>query len=81
MSTINHGGEQIINIVYENIARLCKERGTTVKALERELGFGENTIYKWKNSVPGADKLKLVADHFGVTIDELLKEESVEEEK
>jgi hypothetical protein len=58
---------------------LCNKNGTTIKALERELKFGENTIYKWKTSVPGLDKIKAVADHFGVTVDDLLKEEGKEQ--
>ena len=53
----------------EKIENLCKNKGITVTALERELGFGRCTILKWKKSSPGVDKLKKVADYFGVSIE------------
>ena len=58
-----------------NIKRLCKEKNTTIFALEKAVGLGENTVYKWAKSSPSVEKLKKVADYFGVTVDELLKEE------
>lgn len=56
----------------ERIKELCKKRSISVSRLEEELGFPSNTIYQWKNRVPGTEKLGLVADYFGVTIDYLL---------
>lgn len=38
-------------------------------ALERKLKFGRGTISKWKESTPTVDKLKKVADYFGVSIE------------
>lgn len=58
----------------QRIKALCTEKGITIYRLERDLGFGNGTARKWKNSVPGSDKLKRIADYFGVTVDELLKE-------
>lgn len=59
----------------EQIKRMCTEKGITIFRLERDLGFGNGTVRKWAHSTPGADKLKRIADYFGVTTDELLKEE------
>lgn len=61
--------------MYERIATLCKERGVTVKDLERNLGFGNGTIQFWKKGSPRVDKLKAVADYFGVTVDALIADE------
>lgn len=54
------------------IRRLCSERHITIAKLERELGFGNGTIRGWSTAIPQSNKLKRVADYFGVTIDELL---------
>lgn len=60
--------------MFENIIKLCKERGITVTVLEKELGFGNCTISKWKNVSPSINKVKKVAEYFGVSIEDLLKE-------
>lgn len=60
--------------MYEKIRELCKEKGTSIGALEEKLAFGKGTIYKWKTSSPSVDRLKKVAEALGTTIDELVKE-------
>lgn len=65
-------------MIYENIVRLCKERDIRIAKLEQECDLGNGTIGGWKNGKPRVDLLKRVADFFGVTIDELLKEEGEE---
>lgn len=59
----------------EQIKRLCTKKGITIFRLERDLGFGNGTVRGWATANPQSDKLKRVADYFGVTVDELLKEE------
>lgn len=61
-------------MIYENVVRLCEERGITVSALEKELNLGNATVRGWKISDPRTSKLKSVADYFGCTVDDLLKE-------
>lgn len=56
----------------EIIQNLCKEKGTSIFKLEKELGFGNGTIYKWDKSSPAVDKLKKVAEYLGVSTDFLL---------
>lgn len=58
----------------EKVRFLCKQRKTNVASLERELDFGNGTIRKWDKAYPSADKLKKVADYFGVTVDYLLND-------
>ena len=42
--------------------------------MEKEVGLGFGTVYKWGKVSPSVDNLKLVADYFGVTIDQLMDE-------
>lgn len=65
-------------MIYKNIAALCKDRCISIARLEKEIGLGNATIRTWKNSSPSVDRLKMVADFFGVTVDSLIsnKEES-----
>ena len=59
-------------MIFDNITRLCKEQGISIAKLERELGLGNATIRNWNTSSPTVVKAKLVADYFGITLDELL---------
>ncbi|MCI8479120.1 MAG: helix-turn-helix transcriptional regulator [Oscillospiraceae bacterium] len=62
-------------MILENISRLCKKNNISIAKLERETGLGNATIRGWKRASPTVDRLKLVADYFGVTLDELLRED------
>lgn len=64
-------------MLLDNIKSLCAKRRISLSLLETETRLGKNTIYRWAKAYPSADKLKKVADYFGVTVDELLKEETV----
>lgn len=57
----------------ENIKAMCKERGISLMELEKSCGIGQRSIYRWDESTPSVDKVKLVSDFFGVTIEELLE--------
>lgn len=59
-------------LIYENIRRLCKERGISVAQLEEKAGLKPGIAHRWKHSMPGADKLKAVADCLGVNMETLL---------
>ena len=60
-------------MILENIKKLCASRNISLSALEKTLGFGNSTIAKWANCSPTVEKLSLVADYFGVSIDSLLQ--------
>lgn len=62
-------------MIYQNILRLCQERGITIRRLEEAAGVGNGIVHNWKTrSVPKVDKLKKVADYLNVTLDELVSE-------
>lgn len=61
--------------MFEKIKALCAAKGISIQKLERALGFGNGTISRWDINRPSVDKVKLVADYFGCTVDELLREE------
>ena len=60
-------------MLYEKIHEICDSKGITVSGLEKDLGFSNSTIRKWKNSSPSIENLKKVADYFGVTVDYFLE--------
>ena len=62
-------------MIFLNIQARCREHHISIRELESICGIGNGTIYKWQTSSPAVDKVKLVADYFGCTIDELLKED------
>lgn len=54
--------------IYEKIKSLCEMNGTTITALESELGFGRGSLSKLKeHDNIQIDRLRKVADHFGVS--------------
>lgn len=61
-------------LILDNIKRLCREHKTNITNMEKEVGLGFGTVYKWGKVSPSVDNLKLVADYFGVTIDQLMDE-------
>lgn len=67
-------------MILENITKLCKKKGISIAKLEKECGIGNGTIGCWDNSSPTVSKLKAVADHFGVTVDDLIREDGRDED-
>lgn len=60
----------------DKIKEMCKERGISVKELERRADLGDGTVKKWKDFYPRAESLVRVAEVLGVTVDELLRGET-----
>lgn len=54
------------------IKALAKEKNMSVYELEEQLGFGKNTIYQWSHRTPSVERVRKVADFFGVSLDYLL---------
>ena len=58
---------------YQNLENLCKENGTTVTAVVKELKLSTSKVTAWKNgSVPNGNILVLLANYFNVSVDYLL---------
>ncbi|MCH5271612.1 MAG: helix-turn-helix transcriptional regulator [Lachnospiraceae bacterium] len=56
---------------YERLETLRKSKKISQGDLEKELGFSNGSISKWKKSQPTFDRLKKLADYFGVTVEYL----------
>ena len=63
----------------DNIRNWCKAKGVSISRLEEELGMPPHTIGRWDKNRPSIDRVKAVADYFGITVDELIKEGKDEE--
>lgn len=58
--------------IYERIEALRKSKKISQGNLEKELGFSNGSISKWKTSTPKSERLQKLAEYFGVTIDYLM---------
>lgn len=68
--------------VYDKIKKLCDENHIAVTALEKELGFSRGSIGKMRYGTrPNAERLKKIADRFGIPLEELMEEEPSEKKK
>ena len=63
-------------MIYERIEKLFKERGISVRKLESECFLSNGSVAKWKISSPSVESLGKVAQFFGVSIDDLVREEA-----
>jgi len=64
--------------MYEKFAKLLAASGKTAFAVAKDLGFSPTLFSDWKTgkSKPKADKLKKIADYFGVNIEYLITPEN-----
>lgn len=58
----------------KKIKALCKQRKTTLRQMQSDLGFGAASITRWDRNSPSVDKVQMVAAYLGCTVDDLLKE-------
>lgn len=58
--------------IVKAVKLLCLENDTSIPKLEKELGFGNGTIYNWDKSSPTMEAVIKVALHFRVSTDYLL---------
>lgn len=58
--------------IYERIESLRKSKGLSQGKLEKQLGFSNGSISKWKNSTPKVERLQKLADFFGVSVEYLM---------
>ena len=59
-------------MLYDKIQDLCRKNGTCIRRVEMDCKIGNGTIRYWNTSSPRVDKLKAVADYFGLTINDLV---------
>ena len=56
--------------MYNKYEELLKKTGQTSYQVSKDTGIGQNTLSNWKTgrSKPKAEKLKILADYFGVDV-------------
>ena len=73
MSFIRKGGAK----VYEKFSELLEKTHKTAYRVSKDTGIPQSVLSDWKTgrSTPKADKLKIIASYFGVSVDYLLGDE------
>lgn len=61
-------------MILNSIIKLCEQKKVSIYRVEKDCDIGNGTIARWQNSMPSIVNLKKVADYFGVSIEDLLKE-------
>lgn len=61
--------------MYQKFEQLVKARGITTYRVAKDIGLAPTVFSDWKSgkSNPKVDKLKKIADYFGVTIEYFLE--------
>lgn len=60
----------------QKIKKLCKERGETLTEMELACGLAARATRRWDENAPSVHSVQKVADHFGVAVEELMREEA-----
>lgn len=68
--------EEGVSYLYKKYEELLKKSGKTSYQVSKDTGIGENVLSYWKSgrSKPKVDKLKILADYFGVSIEYFLED-------
>lgn len=56
----------------ERVKAICKERKIAISRLEKDLGFSNGYIGQLKKGVFPDDRIKMIADYFGVSVEYLM---------
>ena len=67
-------------MLYDNIKKICAEKGIPIIVLEKAVGLSRSNICKWNENEPSIRKVQKVADYLGVAIEALLAEGQGKEE-
>lgn len=62
--------------IYRNIKTICERNGRSILSIEKKLGLARSSMYKWEKNTPSVEKVQMVAQELGVTIDEILSVEA-----
>lgn len=66
---------QIQANIMHNVLSLCNAHRITLCQLEKETGISNGSISRWAKHMPNCIAVKKVAQHFGVSVDFLVKEQ------
>lgn len=53
---------------YDRVRELAKKNGTTVAALERELGFAKGSLSKMDRNTPSSERVQKLANRLNTTV-------------
>ena len=59
-------------LIYDNIKKICKEKGISVGSVEKQAGLGNGAISKWNTSSPTIENLQAVAGVLKVSVNKLI---------
>ena len=59
-------------LIYDNIKKICKEKGISVGSVEKQAGLGNGAISKWNTSSPTVENLQAVASVLKVNVNKLI---------
>lgn len=64
--------------MYKKFKQFLEERNITAYKVSKDTGIAQSTLSDWKTgkSKPKVDKLIKIANYFGVTLEELTKEDA-----
>lgn len=64
--------------MYSKFVKLLQERGITAYKVAKDTGISQTTLSDWKTgrATPKADKLLLLSEYFGVSVEFFLKEDA-----
>ena len=67
--------------MYKKFAELLEKTGKTPYRVAKDTGISTATLTSWKQGeyTPKVNKLKILADYFGVPLEELLEDKEREE--
>lgn len=62
--------------MYDKFLKLLNDKNVTAYQVSKETGVATATLTEWKKGtyIPKVDKLKKIADYFGVTIEYFLED-------
>lgn len=67
---------------YQKYVALCTNSKITPSAAAQKMGISKTTVHRWKNGGGVTDaNLQIIADYFGVTVDDLIGDDSAQKEK
>ncbi|WP_425756168.1 helix-turn-helix domain-containing protein [Ihubacter sp. rT4E-8] len=61
-------------MVFEKVEALCEKKGISIYRAEKDMGLSPSSICKWKESMPAANTLKILAEYFNVPISYFLED-------
>lgn len=60
-------------MIYERIKAICKEKGLSIRQVEKSAELGNGVIRGWKTSSPTVDNVKAVAKVLKVKVNKLIE--------